>query len=157
MRRKIHFWVWRIVIGIFALLLLPLSLLWLIFAIVFALEDWKQAAPFPFPFVPLILSAWLQLFLMTSGMVSLWWLVFQCERLPLQQIASRWWIGLIGGTSIAVYWLVKFTASHGENDEYAFVGPIVFVLAFEVLLLIRMCFNPALTPPQLVPMDPPKH
>jgi hypothetical protein len=126
-------------------------------SIVFASEDWKQAAPFPFPFVPLILSAWLQLFLMTSGMVTLWWLVFQCERLPLQQIARRWWIGLIGGTSIAVYWLVKLAATNGENDEYSFVDPIVFVLAFEGLLLIRMYFNPALTPLQLIPMDPPKH
>jgi hypothetical protein len=102
--------------------------------------------PLPIPFVPDLVSYALGLVLMTWGMVALWWLVFKHERLSLRQIALPWWIGLIGGTSIAVYWLIKLTASNGENDEFVFVPPLIFVIVVEVILLIRMSFNSARTP-----------
>jgi hypothetical protein len=69
----------------------------------------------PIPFVPELLSAALGLVFMTWGMAALWWLVFKHERLSVRQIALPWWIGLIGGTSIAVYWLARLSASNGER------------------------------------------
>jgi len=55
-------------------------------------------------------------------------------------------VQIIGGTSIAVYWLIKLSASNGENDEFVFVPPLIFVIVVEVIPLIRMSFNSARTP-----------
>ena len=147
--KKVLLWVWRLVIGAaFVLVLIPLSLWYLIGAILTLDFRDNVSNSLPIPFVPQIVSAPLGLILMTWGLVALWWLVFKHERLSLQQIALPWWIGLIGGTSIAVYWLIKFSASNGENDEFVLVPPLIFVIALEVILLIRMCFNSARTPLQ---------
>jgi apolipoprotein N-acyltransferase len=102
--------------------------------------------PLPIPFVPDLVSYALGLVLMTWGMVALWWLVFKHERLSLRQIALPGWIGLIGGTSMAVYWLIKLSTSNGENDEFVFVPPLILVIVVEVILLIRMSFNSARNP-----------
>lgn len=128
----------------FVLLLLPLSL-WF-FVSVFATvvnADYKYPPnALPIPFIPELLATALGVIFMTWGMVALWWLVFQHERLSVRCIPLPWWIGLIGGTSIAAYWLVKFNASDGQNDEFVFIPPSVFVIVLEALLLIRMSFNP---------------
>ena len=144
--KKIQLWTWRVVIGGFGLLLIPLSLWYAIGAI--SVLDYKAhvSNALPIPFVPELLSAALGLVFMTWGMISLWWLVFKHERLSLRQIPLPWWIGLIGGTSIAVYWLARLSASNGENDEFVFVPPLIFVTGFEVILLVRMSFNSARTP-----------
>jgi hypothetical protein len=42
--------------------------------------------------------------------------------------------------------LIKLSASNGENDEFVFVPPLIFVIVVEVILLIRMSFNSARTP-----------
>jgi|SRR6267143_346725 len=150
--KKVQLWVWRVVIGAFVLVLTPLSL-WYAICVVTMLEYTPHVSnPLPIPFVPDLLSYALGLVLMTWGMVALWWLVFKHERLSLRQKAPPWWIGLIGGTSIAVYWLIKLSASNGEcvssscNDEFIFVPPLIFVIVVEVILLIRMSFNSAQTP-----------
>ena len=144
--KKVQLWVWRVVIGAFVLVLTPLSL-WYAFCAVTMLEYTPHVSnPLPIPFVPDLLSYALGLVLMTWRMVALWWLVFKHERLSLRQIALPWWIGLIGGTSIAVYWLINLSASNGENDEFVFVPPLIFVIVVEVILLIRMSFNSAPTP-----------
>jgi hypothetical protein len=78
---------------------------------------------------------------MTWGMVALWWLVFQHERLSVREIGLPWWGGLIAGTLMTVYWLRRCGASDGRNDEYVLIPPLVFLLAFEVSLLIRMSLN----------------
>lgn len=144
--KKVLLWVWRVVIGAFVLFLIPLSLWYLIGAI--STLDYRDhvSNSLPLPFVPELVSAPLGLVLMTWGMVALWWLVFNHERLSLRQIALSWWIGLIGGTSIAVYWLIKLSASNGENDEFVFAPPLVSVIVLEAILLIRMCFNSDRTP-----------
>jgi hypothetical protein len=143
---KVLLWVWRVVIGTFVLALIPLSLWYLIGAI--STVDYRDhvSNSLPLPFVPELVSAPVGLVLMTWGMVALWWLVLNHERLSLRQIGLPWWIGLIGGTSIAVYWLIRLSASNGENDEFVFVPPLIFVIALEVILLVRMCFNSARTP-----------
>jgi hypothetical protein len=145
--KKVHLWVWRSVIASFVLLLLPISLWYFIAAcaIVFG-GDYKYSNALPIPFVPEVLSAALGLVLMTWGMVALWWLVFQHERLSIRQIALPWRVGLFGGTSIAVYWLIKWSASNGENDQFVFIPSLVFGIVLEVMLLARMCFNSARTP-----------
>jgi hypothetical protein len=74
-------------------------------------------------------------------MVALWWLVFQHERRSIREIAIPWWGGLVAGTTITVYWLRTFSASDGQNDEYVFIPALVFLLAFEFLLLVRMSLN----------------
>jgi len=102
----------------------------------------------PIPFFPELVSAALGLTLMTWGVAALWWLVFNCERLSLHQIALPWWIGLVGGTAIAIYWLAKQSASNGQNDEFVFVPPLIFVISFEAILLVRMTSNPARGPLQ---------
>jgi NhaP-type Na+/H+ or K+/H+ antiporter len=123
------------------------SSLWYVIGAISAL-DYKERVSnaLPIPFVPELLSAALGLVFMTSGMAALWWLVLKHERWSLRQIALPWWIGLIGGTSIAVYWLARLSASNGENDEFVFVPPLIFVIGFEVILLVRMSFNAARTP-----------
>ena len=130
--KKVLLWVWRVVIGASVLVLIPLSLWYLIGAI--STLDYKDyvSNSLPIPFVPELVSAPLGLVLMTWGMVALWWLVFNHERLSLRKIALPWWIGLIGGTSIAVYWLIKLSASNGENDEFVFVPPLISVIVIEV-------------------------
>jgi hypothetical protein len=146
--KKLQLWVWRFAIGAFALLLLPISL-WYFWAVCVTVASWDFKYPpntLPIPFVPALLSAALGLVLMTWGIVALWWLVFHYERLSLRQIALPWWVGLVGGTSIAAYWLIKFSASTGQNDEFVFILPLVITLVLEAMLLIRMCFNPARTP-----------
>ena len=144
--KKVLLWVWRVVIGAFVLVLIPLSLWYLICAI--ETLDYRDhvSNSLPIPFVPELVSGPLGLVLMTWGMVALWWLVLNHERLSLLQIALPWWIGLIGGTSIAVYWLIKLSASNGENDEFVFVPPLISVIVLEVILVIRMCFNSARIP-----------
>jgi len=42
--------------------------------------------------------------------------------------------------------LIKLSASNGENDEFVFASPLIFVIVVEVILLIRMSFNSARTP-----------
>jgi len=154
---KVLLWVWRVVIGAFVLVLIPLSLWYLIGAI--STLDYKDyvSNSLPIPFVPELVSAPLGLVFMTWGMVALWWLVFNHERLSLRQIALPWWIGLIGGTSIAVYWLIKLSASNGENDEFVFVPPLISVIVLEAILLIRMCLNSARTPLRPSTSDSPKN
>jgi len=145
--KKLQLWVWRVTIGAFALLLFFISL-WYGWAVCMAVAGWDYKYPpntLPIPFVPAFLSAALGLALMTWGMVALWWLVFHHERSSLRQITFPWWIGLAGGTSIAVYWLIKSSASTGKNDEFVLIPPLVIVLVLEAMLLIRMCFNPAPT------------
>ena len=141
--KKVQLWAWRVVIGGFVVLLIPLSLWYAIGAI--SVLDYKAhvSNALPIPFVPELLSAALGLVFVTWGMAALWWLVFKHERLSLRQIALPWWIGLIGGTSIAVYWLARLSASNGENDEFVFVPPLIFVIGFEVILLVCMSFNSA--------------
>jgi len=78
---------------------------------------------------------------MTWGIVALWWLVFRHERLSIRRIAAIWLVGLTGGTAIAVYWLCKFSVSGGQNDEYVVIPALMFVMVFEVLLLIRISLN----------------
>ena len=131
--------------GSFVLLLLPLSLWFLVsvFATVVNADYKYPPNALPIPFVPELLATALGFILMTWGMVALWWLVVQHERLSIRQIALPLRIGLIGGTSIAVYWLVKFSASNGQNDEFVFIPPLIFVIVLELLLLIRMFFNPS--------------
>ena len=139
--KKVLLWVWRVVIGGFVLVLIPLSL-WYAICVVAMLEYTPHVSnPLPIPFVPDLLSYVLGLVLMTWGMVALWWLVFNHERLSLRQISLHWWIGLIGGTSIAAYWLAKCSASNGQNDEYVEIPPLIFVIVLVLILLIRMCFN----------------
>ena len=141
--KKPQLWIWRFLIGICALLLFPLSV-WYMWAFLVVVSSWDPKYPpnaLPLPFLPDLVGAVVGLLLMTWGMVALWWLVFHHERRSIREIAVTWWVGLIGGTSIAVYWLCKFSASDGQNDEYVFVPPLVFLLAFEVLLLVRMSFN----------------
>jgi NhaP-type Na+/H+ or K+/H+ antiporter len=127
----------------FALVLIPLSFWYAIGAI--SVLDYKAHVlnALPIPFVLEFLSAALGLVLMTWGMIALWWLVFKHERSSLRQIALPWWIGLIGGTSIAVYWLARLSASNGRNDEFVFVPPLLFVIVFKAILLVRMSFNSA--------------
>lgn len=144
--KKVQLWIWRVVIGSFVLLLIPLSLWYAICAITVLDYRGHVSNALPVPFVPELLSAALGLVFMTWGMSALWWLVFNHERLSLRQIAFPWWIGLIGGTSIAVYWLARLSASNGENDEFVFVPPLIFVIGFEVMLLVRMSFNSTRTP-----------
>ena len=74
-------------------------------------------------------------------MVALWWLVFQHERVSIRKIAVPWWAGFIAGTLITVYWLCKFSVSDGQDDEYVFMPALVFVVVFEILLLIMISFN----------------
>jgi len=90
-------WVWRVVIGGFVLVLIPLSLWHAICAITMLECTPHVSNALPIPFVPDIVSYALGLVLMTWGMTALWWLVFKHERLSLRQIALPWWIGLIGG------------------------------------------------------------
>src|SRR5215469_5837765 len=107
--RKILKWFWRVVIVGSVLALIPLSVWYLIVAV--STLDYKPhiSNALPIPYVPELRSAALGLVFMTWGMVALWWLVFNHERVPLRRIAVPWWIGLIGGTSIAVYWLVTLS------------------------------------------------
>ena len=91
--KKVLLWVWRVVIGGFVLVLIPLSL-WYAICVVAMLEYTPHVSnPLPIPFVPDLLSYVLGLVLMTWGMVALWWLVFNHERLSLRQISLHWWIG----------------------------------------------------------------
>ena len=85
--KKVLLWVWRVVIGAFVLVLIPLSLWYLISAI--STLDYRDhvSNSLPIPFVPELVSAPLGLVLMTWVMVTLWWLVFNHERLSLRQIA----------------------------------------------------------------------
>lgn len=145
--KRLQLWVWRVAVGAFALPLLFISL-WYFWAVGIAVASWDNKYPpntLPIPFVPPFLSAALGLILMTWGMVALWWLVFHHERLSLRQISFPWWVRLVGGTSIAVYWLIQFSASAGKNDEFVLIPPLVIALVLEAMLLIRMCFNPAST------------
>jgi hypothetical protein len=87
--KKVLLWVWRVVIGASVLVLIPLSLWYLIGAIsTLGYKDYVSNS-LPIPFVPELVSAPLGLVLMTWGMVALWWLVFNHERLSLRQIAPR--------------------------------------------------------------------
>jgi hypothetical protein len=81
--KKVLLWVWRVVIGASVLVLIPLSLWYLIGAI--STLDYKDyvSNSLPIPFVPEIVSAPLGLVFMTWGMVALWWLVFNHERLSI--------------------------------------------------------------------------
>ena len=124
---KILMWVWRVVMVGFVLALIPLSVWYLICAI--STLDYKGhvSNALPIPFVPELLAAALGLVFMTWGMVALWWLVFNHERVSFREIGHPWRIGLIGGTSIAVYWLIKLSASSVAlpkkvTREFAFSG-----------------------------------
>ena len=66
--------------------------------------------------MPELLATALGVILMTWGMVALWWLVFQHERLSIRCIALPWWIGLIGGTSIASQ-VICGSANHCERGS----------------------------------------
>lgn len=79
--------------------------------------------------------------MMTWGMVALWWLVVQHERVSIRKLKLPWWVGLIAGTLITVYWLRRFSLSDGQNDEYVFIPALAFVLVLVVLLLIRISLN----------------
>jgi hypothetical protein len=141
--KKSQLWIWRFLIGICALLLFPLSV-WYIWSFGIVSSSWDPKFPpnaLPLPFLPDFLGAVVGLLLMTWGIVALWWLVFHHGRRSIREIAATWWVGLTGGTSMAVYWLCKFSASNGQNDEYVIVSPLVFLLAFEVLLLVRISLN----------------
>lgn len=103
--------------------------------------NWDPKYPpnaLPLPFLPDSVGAALGLLLMTWGMVALWWLVVQNERVSIREIAIPWWVGLIAGTLITVYWLYRFGVSDGQNNEYVVLPALVFVLVLEVLLLIRI-------------------
>lgn len=68
--------------------------------------NWDPKYPpnaLPLPFLPDSVGAALGLLLMTWGMVALWWLVVQNERVSIREIAIPWWVGLIAGTLITVY------------------------------------------------------
>jgi len=142
--KKPQLWIWRFLIGICALLLFPLSVwyMWGFLGVVSSRWDPKYPPnALPLPFLPDLLGAVVGLLLMTWGMVALWWLVFQHERRSIREIAATWWVGLTGGTSMAIYWLCRLNASDRQNDEYVGVPPLVFLLALEVLLLVRMSLN----------------
>ena len=142
--KKPQLWIWRFLIGICALLLFPLSVWYMWGFLIVVSSRWDPRYPpnaLPLPFLPDLVGAVVGLLLMTWGMVALWWLVFHHERRSIREITATWWVGLTGGTAIAVYWLCKSSASNGQNDEYVIVPPLVFLLSFEVLLLVRMSLN----------------
>src|SRR5215831_55438 len=137
--QRTQLWLWRVVIGSGALALLAISA-WYLFVFFVLVSDWDPKYPpnsLPLPFLPDSVGAVVGLLLMTWGMVALWWLVFRHERLSVREIALPWWGGLITGTLMAVYWLRWCGASDGRNDEHVAIPPLVFLLAFEVSLLIR--------------------
>jgi len=141
--KKPQLWIWRFLIGICALLLLPLSV-WYMWGFLLVVGTWDPKYPpnaLPLPFLPDSIGAIVGLLLMTWGIVALWWLVFRHERLSIRRIAAIWLVGLTGGTAIAVYWLCKFSVSGGQNDEYVVIPALMFVMVFEVLLLIRISLN----------------
>ena len=141
--KKLQLWIWRFLIGICALVLCPLSL-WYIFVLFVVVGSWDPKYPpnsLPLPFLPDSVGAVLGLLLMTWGIVALWWLIVQNERVSIREIALPWWVGLIAGTVITVYWLYRASISDGQNDEYVFISALVFLLVFEVLLLIRVSLN----------------
>ena len=141
--KRLQLWIWRFVIGICAFVLCPLSL-WYIFCLFGVVSSWDPKYPpnsLPLPFLPDSVGAVLGLLLMTWGMVALWWLVVRHERVSIREITFPWWVGLIAGTLITVYWLRRFSVSDGQNDEYIFIPALVFGLVFEVLLLIRTTLN----------------
>jgi apolipoprotein N-acyltransferase len=115
--------------------------LWGFFGIVSSWDPKFPPTSLPLPFLPPAVDAVVGLLLMTWGMVALWWLVFQHERSSVREIALPWWGGLIAGTLMTVYWLRRCGGSDGQNDEYVVIPPLVFLLAFEVSLLIRMSLN----------------
>jgi len=142
--KKPQLWIWRFLIGICALLLFPLSVWYMWGFLVLVSSRWDPKYPpnaLPLPFLPDLIGAVVGLLLMTWGMFALWWLFFHHERLSIRGIATTWWVGLTGGSSMAVYWLCKFSVSDGQNDEYVVIPALVFVLVFEVLLLIRISLN----------------
>ena len=144
--KKPQLWIWRFLVCICTLLLFPLSVWYMWGFLLVVSSRWDPKYPpnaLPLPFLPDLVGAAVGLLLMTWGMFALWWLVFHYERLSIRGIAATWWgwVGLTGGTSMAVYWLWKFSVSDGQNDEHVVIPALVFVLMFEVLLLIRISLN----------------
>lgn len=140
---RTQLWIWRFVVGIGAMALVAISVwyLWVFFVIVSSWDPKYPPNSLPLPFLPESVAAVLGLLLMTWGLVALWWLVIRHERVSIREIAVPWWVGLIAGTLITAYWLYRFIVSDGQDDEYVFIPPLVFLLAFEVSLLIRTSLN----------------
>jgi predicted membrane-bound spermidine synthase len=96
----------------------------------------SSVAP-PIPFLPSIVSGVLALLVTAWGMAALWSLALRHEDVSLRRIHLVWLIGLIAGTSTAVYYLVQVVRSPGPDDS-VFILPIGSLLFLEATLLLHI-------------------
>jgi hypothetical protein len=119
--------------------LIPISLwyFWGFSVVIFAGKEMISSVAPPIPFLPSIISGVLGLLVTAWGMAALWWLALRHEHMSLRRIHPVWLIGLIAGTSTAVYYLVQVVRSPGPDDS-AFILPIGSLLFLEATLLLRI-------------------
>ncbi len=137
---KLQLWFWRVVIwGMVILFLVPLSLwyFWGFSMLIIAGKETISSGAPPIPFLSSIISGILALLLTAWGMAALWWLALRHEHVSLGRIHLVWLLGLIAGTSTAVYYLVEMVRSQGPDDS-VFILPIGSLLFLEAMLLLRI-------------------
>jgi hypothetical protein len=133
-------WFWRVAVwGMVILFLIPISLwyFWGFSVLIIAGKEAISSGAPPIPCLPSIISGVLALLLTAWGMAALWWLALRHEHVSLRRIPLVWLLGLIAGTSTAVYYLVEMVRSPGPDDS-VFILPIGSLLFLEAMLLLRV-------------------
>ena len=129
---------WRVPIwGLALLVLLPASLWYMVGAVAVLPDDMGASLAPPIPLIPAAVSGTIAILVGAWGLVALWWLVIKHESLSFGRVGWIWSGGLIAGTALAVFALVRTVWLPG-SDDIVFVPVLTGLLVLEVLLILRI-------------------